>query len=58
MENSKHASEVGCRRGDLAERAEYDRLVKRFHEEEHQTNLKNLLFNLLEESPEVPGNSD
>jgi len=36
--------EMGYRLNDVAERAEYDRLVKRFHEEEQKTNMRNLLY--------------
>ena len=44
MEDLWKLREMGFRLGELADQAEYDRLVKRFHEEEQKVNLKNLLF--------------
>lgn len=36
--------EMGYRLNDVADRAEYDRLLKRFHDEEQKTNARNLLY--------------
>lgn len=44
MEDLWKLKEMGYRLTDLADRAEYDRLLKRFHEEEQRINLKNLLY--------------
>jgi len=44
MEELWKLREIGYRLTDLAKRAEYDRMVKRFHEEEQRANLKNLLY--------------
>lgn len=52
MEDLWKLREMGFRLTDLAERAEYDRMVKRFHEEEQQANLKNLLYDSAPEPPD------
>ena len=44
MEDLWKLREMGFRLGEMADQAEYDRLIKRFREEEQKTNLKNLLF--------------
>jgi hypothetical protein len=44
MEDLWKLKEMGYRLTDLADRAEYDRLLKRFHEEERQANTANLLY--------------
>ena len=35
---------MGYRLTDIGDRAEYDRMVRRFHEEEQGNNLRNLLY--------------
>lgn len=54
MENLWKLKEMGYRLNDLADRAEYDRLLKRFHEEEQRINLKNLLYGECPIDREVP----
>jgi hypothetical protein len=44
MEDLWKLREMGLDLDDVADRAEYDRLVKRFREEEQKSNLRNLLF--------------
>jgi hypothetical protein len=43
MEDLWKVRDLGYRLDDLADKAEYDRLVKRFHEEEITCNARNLL---------------
>ncbi len=54
MEDLWKLRAMGFRLGDMAEQAEYDRLVKRFREEEQKTNLNNLLFGESHFSPPKP----
>ncbi len=44
MEDLWKVRDLGYRLNDLADKAEYDRLVKRFHEEEINCNARNLLY--------------
>ncbi len=44
MEDLWKLRDMEYRLKDLADRAEYDRLVKRFHQDEERDNLKNLLY--------------
>jgi hypothetical protein len=44
MENLWKLKDLGYGLTDLADRAEYNRLLKRFHEEERQANTANLLY--------------
>ena len=44
MEDLWRLRDMGYRVTDLGERAEYDRLRRRFHEEEQLSNLRNLLY--------------
>ena len=44
MEDLWKLRDMGYRVDDLGDRAEYDRLLRRFHEEEQRTNLRNLLY--------------
>lgn len=44
MEDLWKVEKLGFRIVDVAERAEYDRMVKRFREEEESANRRNLLF--------------
>ena len=44
MEDLWKLKDVGYRVPDLADRAEYNRLVQRFREEEVRSNTRNLLF--------------
>lgn len=44
MEDRWKIRTLGSRLHDLAERAEYDTLVKRYREEEQRANLNNLLY--------------
>jgi len=44
MEDFWKLKEMGFRLEDLTDRAEYDLLVKRFHDEEKSANMKNLLY--------------
>lgn len=43
MEDLWKLNAMGYRLNDLAERAEYDRLVKRFHEEEERGHMNDFL---------------
>jgi hypothetical protein len=44
MEDLWKLRDMGYRVDDLGDRAEYDRLLRRFHEEEQRNNLRNLLY--------------
>lgn len=44
MEDLWKLREMGYQVKDVAERVEYDRLVKSFHEDEERVNLRNLLY--------------
>lgn len=44
MEDLWRIREQSYRLTNVSERAEYERLVRRFHEEEVRENMKNLLF--------------
>jgi hypothetical protein len=44
MEDLWRIREQNYRLTNISERAEYERLVRRFHEDEEKENLKNLLF--------------
>ncbi|MBE0598893.1 MAG: hypothetical protein IH614_16680 [Desulfuromonadales bacterium] len=44
MEDLWKLREMGYRIDEVADRAEYDRLIKRFHAEEQKENLHNLLY--------------
>lgn len=45
MEDLWKLGKIGYRSlSDVADRAEYDRMVQRFHEEEQKSNLHNLLY--------------
>ena len=44
MEDLWKLRDMGYRVDDLGDRAEYDRLLRRFHEEEQRSNLRNLLY--------------
>ncbi len=44
MEDLWKIQDLDYRLNDLEERAEYNRLVRRFLEEEHQDHLRDLLF--------------
>jgi len=44
MEDLWKLKDLSYRLENLADRAEYDRLVKRFHEEEERLNTENLLY--------------
>lgn len=44
MEDLWKLKDMGYRLRDLADRAEYDRMLKRFREEEERTNRDNLLY--------------
>lgn len=44
MEDLWKMREMRYRVNDLGDRAEYDRLLRRFHEEEQRNNLRNLLY--------------
>ena len=44
MEDLWKVQSLDYRLASMAERAEYDRLVKKFHQEEERDNLKNLLY--------------
>lgn len=44
MEDLWKLKDMGYRLNDLADRAEYDRMLRRFREEEEKTNLANLLY--------------
>jgi hypothetical protein len=46
--------EKGYRLDDLADWAEYNRLVKNFHEEEERNNLNNLLYRQVHINRESP----
>lgn len=59
MEDLWKLKEMGFRLTDLADRAEYDRLLKRFHDEERRSNAANLLYGESHlESEELPETSD
>ncbi len=44
MEDLWKLKEMKYRLTDLADRAEYNRLLRRFHEEERRSNTDNLLY--------------
>lgn len=44
MEDFWKLKKLGYRLDDLSDRAEYDLMVKRFHDEEKSANMKNLLY--------------
>lgn len=44
MEDLWKIREQDYRLTNISERAEYERLVRRFHEDEERENMKNLLF--------------
>lgn len=44
MEDLWKVRDIGYRLSDVSDRAEYDRLVKRFREEEEKANRDNLLY--------------
>lgn len=44
MEDLWKLREIGYRLGELGDRAEYDRMVRRFRDEERRSNLRNLLY--------------
>ncbi|PLX92579.1 MAG: hypothetical protein C0621_09085 [Desulfuromonas sp.] len=54
MEDLWKVEKLGFRIVDVAERAEYDRIVKRFREEEESTNRRNLLFGEITLEASIP----
>ena len=44
MEDLWRIHEMDYRLGNISEKAEYERLVRRFHEDEQRENMKNLLY--------------
>ncbi len=44
MEDLWKVKDMDYRQSSVEDRAEYDRLVRRFHEEEEKANMKNLLY--------------
>jgi len=44
MEDLWKLRDMGYRVNDLGDRAEYDLLLRRFHDEEKVSNLRNLLY--------------
>ncbi|BCR03618.1 hypothetical protein DESUT3_06870 [Desulfuromonas versatilis] len=57
MEDLWKLRDMNYRLKDLANRAEYDRLVKRFHQDEERDNMKNLLYgpcSIKKSGPEPP----
>ncbi len=58
MEDLWKLNAIGYRLNDLAERAEYNRLVKRFHEEEERSNMNNFLYGHINLRPDTAKKSD
>lgn len=44
MEDLWKLQELGLGLGEIGERAEYERMVRRFRDEERRSNLRNLLY--------------
>jgi hypothetical protein len=57
MEDLWRIRDKGYRLTNISEKAEYERLVRRFHEDEERENIKNLLFGTgrLSRSKDVEG---
>ncbi|WP_291316170.1 hypothetical protein [Desulfuromonas sp.] len=58
MEDLWKVRKIGYRLGDIADRAEYDRLVNRFHREEEKANRENLLFGRIPFCRNTPNDSE
>lgn len=55
MEDLWRLRKIGYRSlSDMADRAEYDRMIRRFHEEEQMSNMNNLLYGEEHIDPPIP----